>query len=410
LETKVENINSWKKSITVKKPAAEINDKVKTKVREYAKTISVPGFRKGKVPAVFVEKKYGPSIEAEVVEAEIDTSYREALKEHKIEAIATVPMNEDSVKYDKETGLEFTIIVEVEPELEVKGYTDHGIKVSNIKITQKKIDEKLVSILESKGEFIDASSDVIEEGMWAVVDYKSTEEDELKEDYRLNIIKDDKGEMDDFVASLVGKKIGDEYSVDYMFGKDVSEELAGNTITFEVKVKKIEEKKPAELTEELIKELGYDDKDALNAGLKEDLRKEAEIEVENKAYDEVMEKILKENEIPAPDSAIENYTKNKFDQMKQYYGFTDEMYKSYAEENRANAELEVKKYYVLKNIAAKEDIKVTSEDVDNKIKDLAKTYNMTFEDLKKSMRSKGETIQIREELKLDKTVKFLLGK
>ena len=410
METKVEDINSWKKSLTIKKPASEINDKVKAKVREYAKTMSVPGFRKGKVPVAFVEKKYGPSIEAEVVEGEIDVCYRAALKENDIQAITYLPIEEDAMKYDKENGLEFTIVVEVEPEIEIKNYTDHGVKVPGVKITQKKIDEKVASILDSKGEYVDSTKEVIEEGMWAVVDYKSTEEDELKEDYRLNIVKDDKGEMDDFVASLVGKKIGDEYTVDYMFGKDVSEDLAGNTITFEVKVKKAEEKKAAELTPELIKELGHEDEEAMRASVKDGLRKEAELEAENKAYDQVMDKLLAENEVPAPDSAINNYLKNKFEQMKQYYGMTDEMFGHYAEENKESAAVEVKKYYILKNISDKEDIKVSSEDVDEKIKELAGMYNMTFEDLKKSMRSKGETIQVREELKIDKTVKFLLGK
>ena len=127
METTVENINSWKKNITVKRPANEIINKVKTKIKEYAKTISVPGFRKGKVPPTFVEKKYGSSIEAEVIENEIDIAYREALKENDITPIATIPMGENDVKWDKENGLEFKITVEVEPEIVVKGYTDHNI-------------------------------------------------------------------------------------------------------------------------------------------------------------------------------------------------------------------------------------------------------------------------------------------
>ena len=174
MEKVIENVNSWKKKISVKIPAEEIKKEVDEKLKEYAKTIQLPGFRKGKVPVSLVKKKYGKAIEAEVIEVKINNALKEIYREENLNPIYEHPIKEEDFSYDENKGLEFTIYIEVEPDLKIENYKGHGIKVEEVEVSDEEVEKEIELKLKTLAEFEDKGDDaVVEEGDYVIIDYEA---------------------------------------------------------------------------------------------------------------------------------------------------------------------------------------------------------------------------------------------
>ena len=410
MEKVIENVNSWKKKISVKIPAEEIKKEVDEKLKEYAKTIQLPGFRKGKVPVSLVKKKYGKAIEAEVIEVKINNALKEIYREENLNPIYEHPIKEEDFSYDENKGLEFTIYIEVEPDLKIENYKGHGIKVEEVEVSDEEVEKEIELKLKTLAEFEDKGDDaVVEEGDYVIIDYEaiSEENSDPKKDYRVHVIKNKEGKFDKFVEALLGKKKGDEYDLEYTFPEDYYvKEIAGKNVTFRVKVKKIEVEKIPELNDEVAKKLGYENVEDMKNKIKEEIKKRKLKKKEEEAFEKILDYILENNEVEAPESMILNYLYSEYQKLKQYNPNLD--FEEYKKEAYEKAEKEVKKYLVINAIAKENNIKATSKEVDERIKEIADLYGVKFEELKEQYRKSGDTLRIREDIKIDKTFKFLL--
>jgi len=257
-QTKKENL---KQEFTVTLSAQEIDQKINDKLREIGKTVSMPGFRPGKIPLTLLKSKYGKAVMGEVLESAVNDSTLKAINENSLRP-ATRPKIEVKT-FDEKAGLEYTMAIELLPEIQVMDFSALKLDKLVAQPDTKAVRETLERIAGSN-----KASEKIEEkrgakkGEIVVIDFDGTVNGEpfpgMKGgDFPLEL--GSKSFIDTFEDQLVGAKAGDHKIVKVTFPKDYGQEqLRGVDAVFKVDVKELRAPVASKLDDEFAKTLGFD--------------------------------------------------------------------------------------------------------------------------------------------------------
>ena len=405
---------SWKRVIEVEIPVEEVNEAFEQKLTKYKKEIKLPGFRPGKVPSTLIKQRFGTSIRAEAIDELVQKSFREACDQNKINPIAPAKVN--NVKADEDAPVSFVVETEVDPDIEIKGYDKLKVKASPKKIKDSDVDEAVKGLQERFAEFKDVDrpskkGDYIRfEYLKVVID--GQEQANVKNpNYPVELGGDNK--IKDFDKGLIGHSAGEVVDLDIKFPKDYAEtDVAGKNGEFQIKITAVQEKSLPEVNEEFIKKLGnFADEAAFRVNVKENLEKEEENRAKNDAYNEAIEKIIKDNDFDVPPARIEQFINYMYNETTKYNrpGTPLPSREEIEGQYRDTAIRSIKRQRILDYIAQKENIRPAQEDVDKEIQRLAEMYNQPFETLKQTFRKNGTTLRIRDDLREQKTLDFLIG-
>jgi trigger factor len=271
------NSEGLKQHFKVVVPAGHIASHMDNRLSEVGRTVRIPGFRPGKVPMGILRKKYGPSVMGEVVEEAVNEGTRKALADHDLRP-ALRP--EIAITSYKEGGdLEFTVLVEVLPEVVVGDLAGLKLERPVAPVDDKTVDEALARIAERREATADAaksykskSGDVVEIDFLGSVDGVPFDGGKA-EGYSLKLGSNTF--IPGFEDQLIGFKAGDKTVVKVTFPKDYgAEQLAGKDAEFAVTVHKVKTVKPAEVDDELAKTLGLEDLAALKKSVKEEIERD----------------------------------------------------------------------------------------------------------------------------------------
>jgi trigger factor len=294
---------------------AEIkNQDLEAKKDKIAKTIAkkakLPGFRPGKAPVKVIKKMYAADIEQDA----ISEAVREVLEEGlKVLEIAEMIAEPEVVKFDKgEEKIEVEIKVFTKPEVNIEGYEECVPEVEKIEVSEDEINEELQNIAKSLAEVKDSDKEVVEKGDIAVIDFKGYIDGEEMENGSAENYPLELGSgafIPGFEEQIEGMKVGESKKIKVTFPENYgAKEIAGKEAEFEVTLKKIQEKVPAEINDELAKKY-LNDENATLETLKnhvKDLilsRKKAEIFAPKK--EEILECLVKKFDIDLPESVVE---------------------------------------------------------------------------------------------------------
>jgi len=273
-ETKSEGLN---RQFKVALPAKEIEEKISHRLQELAKTVRLPGFRPGKVPVAVLRNKYGPSVMGEVLERAVSDSSRQALAEKGLRPAMQPEI--EITSFEDGQDLEYTIAVEVLPEITPVDLTKIKLERLVPNTNQAEIDSILETLAKSNG----ASAPVKE-------DRKTASGDVLVIDFlgRVDGVEFAGGKADGyeltlgsgafipgFEDQLIGVKAGDKVEVKVKFPENYgAADLSGKDAVFDVTVHEIKETVPAAIDDDLAKKLGMENLDALQASIKEEQERE----------------------------------------------------------------------------------------------------------------------------------------
>ncbi len=399
------------KQLEIEIPQDSIKESFESKMKKYGKDISIKGYRKGKVPKSVLMARFGKSIRQEAVEETIDAVIKDEFKKNSIEPIA--PANLENFEDDEKAPIKLTVIVDVDPEIEIKKYEKLGIKVDTVKISDKDVQEDLdnmaKSIAEEKSVERKAKKGDVVVGEYLEVRI-ADEESSIPEkpDFRMEIGASQTKEFD---SALKGVVAGDEKEVSFKYPKDFfQEELQGKKAYFKLKISEVVELTVPELDDEAAKKFGAESAEDLKNKTQERLEKYKSDEARYEAHKKAIDKLIDGNKFDIPESRVYQYAKNVINQNNQ--GQEQDPVEPTVEEieqSRENAERDIKKYRIIDYISKKEKIKVNQADVDARIKEMSEMYGMDFEQMKSSLRSSGHIVNIREELKYEKTLNWLVG-
>lgn len=421
---KLEKIDTNKVQMEIEVPVDEVNEALDQAYKKVVKDVSIPGFRKGKVPRKVLESRLGPEVlYNEALEILVDPAYIKAVEESQIEPISQPEM--ELVQIEKDKPLIFKVTVDVKPEVELPEYK--GVTVEKVKkeITQDDIDRYLNSLLEQHTRLISLEEGEIQEKDLAIIDFKGTVDGDPfeggeAENYSLEI--GSKTFVEGFEEQLIGVKKGETKEIRVTFPEDYSnEELAGKEAVFQVTVNEIKRPQLPELNDDFIQEISeeFNTVEEFTADVEKKLKEDLEGRQKHEIESKIIEKVAAESEMEIPEALVEREIDNQLSEMDYYLrmqGFSLDQYvqmveggkEKLREEYRDEAVKKVRANLVLDAIIKKEGFEATEEDVNERISSLAQSQNASLEDVKERLQQDGRIDMISHEIRYRKAIDMLV--
>ena len=356
----------------------------------------IDGFRPGKAPRSVFDKKYGNKVVAEAADKLIQERYTKIITEDKI--IPAIEPKVDIVKMDKdELEVKYTIIVD--SEVTLGEYKNLKVKKDKVEVTKEEVDERINALLKDYAELVVKNDGTVENGDIAIIDFEGFKDgvafDGGKgENYSLEIGSNTF--IPGFEEGLIGMKKDGEKELNLTFPEDYGmEELNGAKVVFKVKVNEIKGRVIPTLDKDFFEDLGMDkitNESELRDQIESEIKEQKEHAIEHKYIDDLLDKASSNMKVEIDDEIVlaeQNRMYDEFMQRMSMQGITEELYLQYANTTKEDiishmkeeALRRVKNRYLLEAIIKKENLKVTDEEVDKEIADMAKIYNMTESDL-----------------------------
>ena len=375
----------------------ELQDKAFEKLNKKA---NIDGFRPGKAPRDIFEKKYGKQeIILEAADEATNKEYKRLLGENKI--IPIIEPKVELIKCDSDTlEVKFTFITD--PEVTLGEYTNLKVKKEKAKVTKEEIDNSIKELLNEYAEVVVKEGNV-ESGDIAIIDFAGYKdgvafEGGTSENYSLTIGSNTF--IPGFEDAVIGMAKGEEKDIELTFPEDyMQEDLKGQKVVFKVKVNEIKTRKIPELNKEFFEDLnmeGITDKESLEKDIKEELTHRKEHELEHAYEDACLDKAANNMKIEILPELIDDEAHQMYhefmDRMKRQ-GIAEELYLKYTnskeedliEKMKDEAKKRIQYRYLLREIIKKENIKITDKEAKEKIKEIAKQYNVTEEEILKEV-------------------------
>jgi trigger factor len=409
---KVSEPESWKRIIEIEVPGEEVEKLFEEKLQSVKKDISIDGFRPGKVPNQLIRQRYGEAIRKEVVEDLVSKKFEEVCTEKKIDPVSKGRIKE--MAHEAGKPLTFSIEVEVDPAIDIEGYKKLKIKVAPKKIRDDDVDASFKGLIDRFADFtkVDRPSkkgDYVRLAYQKVVIDGQERPDVKSPTYPIELGAEHR--IKDFDKGLIGHSAGDTVTLSVKFPKDYADaDVAGKGGEFTITINEVQEKVPADIATVLPKLGEFKDEAGLRDQLRTRLMDEALEKARHEAHSEAIEKLIKANPFEVPPARIETFMDYLMDQARQ------ERRQNEAIPSREDIEKKyhdvavrtLKRQRILDFIADKEKITATQEDVDAQIRRIADQYKQPFETMKQTLRQDGTTLRIREDIREQKTLDFLV--
>ena len=416
---KTKNANEVKLEITVE--AEKFNDAIKKVYFKSAKYFNIPGFRKGKAPMNIVEKYYGKEIFYEDAFNEVaGDALDEAVKENDLYVVSRPDI--DVTQIEKGKDLIFTAVMQTKPEAELGKYKGVEIKKIEYKVTAEDVNHELSHMQEHNARMITVEDRPVESGDIVTIDFEGFVDGKAfdggkAEGHELEIGSNTF--IPGFEDQIIGMKIDEEKDINVKFPEEYfSKELAGKDATFKVKLHEIKKKELPKLDDEFAKDVS--EFDTLKE-LKEDIKKKQQKQNDDKAKYETEDAVIKavcENvKVEIPSGMIETEVDNMIKDIEQrlsYQGLKLEQYLQMmgktTEEMRKEYEPQaidsIKSRLALEAVIKAEKIEATEEEVDEKMKEMAKNYGK--ENDEEFMKNENVRNYIKDGLTSQKAIEFLV--
>lgn len=422
MSLQVEKLEKNMAKLTIEVSADEFSKAVEEAYQKNRGKISVPGFRKGKVPKKMIEQMYGKAVFYEdAANALIPGAYEKALEECE-ETIVSSPKI-DVTQIEEGKAFIFTAEVALKPEVTLGAYKGVEVDKIEISVTDEEVEADLKQQQENNSRVVTVERPVAD-GDIAVIDYEGFAdgvafEGGKGEDYSLTI--GSHSFIDNFEEQLIGKNAGEECEVNVTFPEEYhAKELAGKPVVFKVTVKEVKEKQLPELNDEFAGEVSeFETLDAYKEDIRKKLTEKKEAEAKNEKEDAVITAVIENAQMEIPEAMVETQQRQIVDEfaqrlqmqglsMEQYFQFTGLSYQHMLEQVKPQAERKIKSRLVLEAVVAAENIVATEEDYEEEIKRMAEGYRMEADKIKELMGEQGKK-QIMEDLAVRKAAEFVVN-
>ena len=421
MSLQVENMEKNMAKLTIEVSAEELEKAIQGAYLKQRNKISVPGFRKGKVPRQMIEKMYGVGIFYEdAANALIPTAYGKAYDECELDIVSQPKV--EVVQLEKGKPFIFTAEVAVKPEVTLGEYKGLSVdKVSN-RVTAKEIDAKLEEEQKKNARTVVVEDRAVQDGDEVVLDFEGfvdgvAFEGGKGENYPLTIGSG--SFIPGFEEQLIGAEAEKEVEVNVTFPEEYhSEDLAGKAAVFKCTVHEIKAKELPELDDEFASEVSEcETMDDYRAEVKTKIKERKEREGKQKKEDQAVEQAVANAEMDLPKPMIDLQTKQMADDfarriaqqgltVEQYFQFTGLSEEKMMEEMEPQAEKRIRTRLVLEAIVKAENIEVTDERLDEELQKMADAYQMEVEKLKEFM-GENEKAQMKEDIAVQDAVTLI---
>ena len=383
MSLQVERLEHNMAKLTIEVPAEEVEKALQAAYLKERGKISLPGFRKGRVPRQMIEKMYGPEVfYDEAANRMISEAYAKAYDECELELVSQPKIEITQLEKGKE--FIFTAEVAVKPEVKLGEYK--GLKVDKVstRVTQKEVDEEIDKERERNARTIDVTDRAVQDKDQITLDFEGFVDGVAFEggkasDYPLTIGSG--AFIPGFEDQLIGANIDEEKEINVTFPEEYqAKELAGKAAVFKCTVHSIKAKELPELDDEFVSDVSEKSEtvDAYKAEVKAKIKERKENEGKQKREDQSVEQAVANAEMDIPEAMISFQSRQMVDDfarrimqqgmtMEQYFQFTGLSEEKMMEEFKPEAEKRIRTRLTLEAIVAAENIEVSEERLDEEL-------------------------------------------
>lgn len=424
MAVKTEQVEKNLVKITFEVSREKFEEGINESYKKNKSKFNIPGFRKGKVSKQIIEKYYTEAVfYDDAINYVLPDAYDAAVKEAELDVVARPEIDVEEIKQGE--PVVFTALVTTKPEVKLGKYT--GIEVAKIEnnVTDEDVDKDLEMARQRNARLVSIEDRAVENGDIAVIDFEGfcdgvAFDGGKGENYELEIGSG--SFIPGFEEQIIGAKIGDDIEVNVTFPEEYHvDTLKGQPALFKVKVHAIKVRELPELDDDFASEVSEFE---TLAEYKESIKKRLTEQAENRAKQEtenaIIDKACENAEVDIPKAMIEAQIDkmiNDFAQRLSYQGMNLDMYLQYTgstlesmrESFKEQAQKQCKVTLVIEAIIAKEGLEATEEEIEEKIVEMSKIYNMELDKLKGLLRPE-EMDGISNEVKFSKAIDMMVNK
>ena len=423
MSLQIEKLEKNMAKLTIEVSAEELEKALEAAFQKNKGKISVPGFRKGKVPRQMIEKMYGPEIFYEdAANTLIGPAYEKAVEECEEEIVSSPKV--EVTQIEKGKTFIFTAEVALKPEVKLGKYKGVTVEKLDLEVTEEEINRDIDADREKNARTVAVEDRAVMSGDMTIIDFEGfvdgvAFEGGKGEDYPLTIGSG--SFIPGFEDQLIGAKLGEETEVNVTFPEDYhADNLAGKPAVFKCTVKEIKVKELPEVDDDFASEVSeFETVAEYKESVKAKIAERKEKAAKDAKEDAVIDAIIEAAEMEIPDAMIETQQRQMVEDfaqriqmqglsMEQYMQFTGLTVETLLDQVKPQALRRIQSRLVLEAIAEAEKFEVTEAEYDEEISKMAEMYQMEADKVKELLGEK-HSAEVKKDITVRKAVEFVVA-
>lgn len=419
MKVQVEELSPIERKLSIEVPPEQVRAELDRAYTQLSRHVKVAGFRPGKVPRRILEQRYKDQVEDDVIQRVVELSYRTAISEHKVEAVASPRVTNGGLVHD--APFSFEARVEVKPKIEVKDFEGLPLKKGERTVEDAKVTEQLEQLRQGNSRMEPVEDrKVAQSGDFATVSYEATVDGagfqgNQAQNVTVEVAAGDL--LDSKIAALEGVELGGTKELDYAFPADYpADEVKGKVARFKVTLNGLKRKVVPELNDDFAKEVGdgVESMEALRKKIREGLEKAADSRAQSEEREALLAALIERNPFEVPsgmveraldvmlEGALRNLSRSGLDPRTLNLDFD-----ALRNDLRERAVREVKGALLLEALAKQKSLEATDADLDARLEALAQEAGQPLAAVKKHFRSPEQRESLGHRVREEKAVEFL---
>jgi trigger factor len=406
LDYSIENVENLIYEVKLTIPVEEVQPKIDESLQTLRKEITIPGFRKGKVPMDLVKARYARSIEDEVFNDLINDKFKEIMQSEDYQVIGGGVVK--SMDWKPKEALLASVEFQVAPTVDLKNIDNLNV-VKEVQDLKDDDVENTIQKLREQHAVVKPVEDGAKEGHFVLADFQEIDAGgspligKKLVDRHFKLGSGIFGEK--FDQQLVGVKNGDERSVEVSFEPKPGEQTKE---FYQVIVKKVEEQILPELDEEFAKSIGeYETFDALKESIKKQLESELVRQSDDKLHQSLIDEVVKNNPFDLPPLMVDSYLHTWFEDIKKE-SKQELNEQEVKERNRPFAIRNIKWHMIKEELVKQEKLKVEDKDIEDSLNEIAEKAKVDLKEIKKYYRQKRQKDELTHQIEEKRIFERLL--
>jgi trigger factor len=402
LKSAVEKLSPTRVKLSIEVPFVDLKPHIDGAYKSLSEKITIPGFRKGKVPSAMIDQRVGRgAVLDEAINAAIPTFYSQAAKDNDVLVIGRPTVEVTELK-DNE-NFSFTIEVDIRPDIALPNFSEIKLEVDDVKVSDADIDEQ-VQALRTRFGTLTTVEKVVATGDFVTIDLVATKDGQDLDGGTANDLSYEVGSasmIDGLDEALIGLSTGGEKS----FETSLVGMAEGEKGSVKVSVKAVKERELPPVDDAFAKLASeFETLAELKADLTTRLTRLKEMEQGAQARDLLVEKLISSVDIPLPAEIIEAEVN---DHLEKEGRLEDEKHRAEVNEE---VKTTITREFLLDSIVKAESVAVNESELTEYLVRAASRYGMTPDQFIKEVSQAGQVTTMVAEVARAKALAQVLGR
>lgn len=402
-----------KRTLKVQAPAEAVEAAFITEYKKIRSQVTLKGFRKGKAPLARIKAIYGEKARMDVVDKLLNSSYLEAVRKHELNIAGPPRVTDLTLEEDK--PLEFTAQVEVYPEIEKVDLSGLTYVEKNSTVRDEDVDRVLESLRRRNIQPVDVDrpareNDIIIADMKKIEDKNNIIEGDLFTDSHIDLSNE--MTVKEFREGLLGISAGEEKTITVNYPKDYPDRpFSGQSLTYEISVKKVQEQNLPEVTDEFAREqAGAESLEQLRERISKGITYERENQAIKERNYQLISQVVAKNPFETPEGPVVKYVEDVLEDYRQNYPGDQTPEEELRSRYRQVGANQLRWKLLADKIMEQEKIEVLPEDTEKWIEEFASKNGMDRDKAAKALAQSGRISEIHGSIREEKLLEFLRSK